>query len=54
MQLLCLTSLHVSVEKTAVEKQEQDSADFDIFLAFPVTFGPQYSLLFINYVVFKS
>lgn len=41
MQVLCLTSLHVSVENISVEKQEQDSADFDIFMAFPVTFGPQ-------------
>lgn len=24
-----------------VEKQEEDLADFNIFMAFPVTFGPQ-------------
>lgn len=41
MQVLCLISLQVSVENISAEIQEQDSADLGIFMAFPVTFGPQ-------------
>lgn len=41
MQVLCLISLHVSVENISTEKQEQGSADLGIFVAFPDTFGPQ-------------